>query len=292
MVTRTARWTLALSLTLGFAALAGCGRQPTGRAPASGEAAGAKQVVNVLVPCGQVGPFSQVIKLFEKAHPEIAIEWAQENMVTMTKKVLDGKATPDVFLSMGDLEMDKLEQAGKLLAGTRQAYAPNSLALIVPAKNPGKVNTIQDLANPEVKAIAMPNPEVNSSGAHARQAFQKAGLWPKIERKILLPRFGADTKDLAVQGKVEVAIAYYPCSVEVHVPGAPPNLPKDLKLIGHIPSDLYPPFSVEGAVLKGAKNPEGGKVLLEFLHTPEAQQVFREWEFVRESPSPEPRTPG
>jgi len=278
------RWTLAAGVTGVCLLLAGCGSRSAGKtgagAPAGGGAAASK--LYALVPCGQVGPFFEVAKLFKAEHPEIALDWEQENMVTMTRKVLDGKAAPDAFLSMGDLEMDQLEAGGKLEEGTRVKYAENSLALIVPAKNPGGVKGIADLAKPSVKAIAVPDPALNSAGKHMKEALEKAGIWKQVERKILLPRFAADTKEIVMQGKVEAAVSYYPCSVEVHVPGAPPNLPKEMKLVGHIGSELYSPFWAEGAVIKGARNPEGGKMLLEFLERPQVQEIFRRWEFVRE----------
>jgi len=270
--------------------LVGCGQKPSSQtgAPrsAGAKSAAATEKIYALVPCGQVGPFSKIVRLFQAAHPQVRLDWEQENIVTMTKKVLDGKARPDAFLSMGDLEMNQLQKAGLIMEGTRQKVAENSLAIVVPAANPGKVSGIADFAKPSVKLVAVPDPEVNSVGRHTQEALKKVGIWSQVQRKILLPRFAADSKDLAIAGKVEAAIAYYPCSVEVHVPNAPPTLPKSLKLVGHIPSDLYAPFWCEGAVIKGCKNPQGGKLLLEFLQTPEVQRIYRDWEFVREPGKP------
>jgi ABC-type Fe3+ transport system substrate-binding protein len=49
-----------------------------------------------------------------------------------------------------------------------------------------------------------------------------------------------------------------------------------------VPADLHEPFWCEGAVVKGAENPEGGKKLLAFLTTPEAQEIYRRWQFVHD----------
>lgn len=275
--------------------VAGCGAKPSYRSGAARPAGARPAAVTgavtgklyALVPCGQVGPFSKVAKLFEAKYPGVTLDWEQENMVTMTKKVLDKKAQPDAFLSMGDLEMEQLEKAGLLVEGTRLKYAENSLAIVVPAANPGGVHSINDFVKPWVKLVAVPDPDINSAGKHAKEALEKLGLWSQVQKKVLLPRFAADSKDLAIEGKVEAAIAYYPCSVEVHEPDAQPNLPKSLKLVGHIPADLYAPFWCEGAVIKGAKNPEAGKALLAFLKTPEVQEIYKKWEFVREPPKAE-----
>jgi molybdate transport system substrate-binding protein len=281
IVTRTGGWLAALALGLALAVV-GCG-QPTGtgaKAPTPGGTPSASKVkLEVMVPCGEVGPMSEVIKGFEAAHPEIEVAWVPENMVTITRKILDGKIHPDVTLSMGDLEMDLLEKAGLLLEGTRKATAENSLAIMVPAGNPAGVNSIQDLTKPSVKAIAIPDPKENSVGLHAEEALKKAGVWDQVKGKVLYSQFAADSKTVAAQGQAQASIGYYPCAVEVHIPGQPPAKPKNLVLQSQLPADLYPAFSCEAAVLRDAKHPEEGKAFIEFMLRPESQQAFKRWEF-------------
>jgi ABC-type molybdate transport system substrate-binding protein len=237
--------------------VAGCGgKAPTEKQPP----APGKETISIMVPCGQVGPFNEVVKAWEKQNPGVELNWVPENMVTIVKKILDGKETPDVVLTMGDLEMDKLEQAGALLEGTRAKIAENALAITTPGPNPAKVKGIADLAKPAVKMISIPNPEYNSVGKHAIEALKAAGIWAQVE------------------------IGYYPCVTEVHVPGQSPAKPKNLNLVGMIPQNLYTPFSCEAAVLKKAKNPEGGKELLALLQSPEAHEFYVEWSFVNQEP--------
>lgn len=268
---KTALAVLALAALVGALA-AGCGR---------GTGGGETEVVEALVPCGQIGPFTEVARLFEEANPGVKVEWAAENMVVMTSKVLDGRAKPDVFLSMGDLEMDQLEAAGLVVPETRTPYAENSLALMVPKGNPAGVTRFEDLAKPSVRAIAVADPEQNSVGKHAMDALQSAGLWEQVKGKLLVARFAADGKDVTARGDVQASIGYYPCSVEVHVPGQEPAEPRKLTMVGQIPAEHYPPFWCEAAVVAGSRNPKGGRRLIEFLGTPEAQEVFVKWAFVR-----------
>ena len=277
---RVTRWTILLAV-VGMAVLAaGCG-QGTGTESAETSA------IEVLVPCGQVGPFSEIARLFEEEHPDVTVEWVPENIVTITKKILDGVEQPDVFLSMGDLEMDQVEEAGLVVEGTRTQYAANSLGIIVPAGNPAGVRTIADLVKPEVETIAIPNPEENSVGKHAVEAIQSAGIWDRVEDRIIYPRFAADGKDVAAQNRVQASIGYYPCAVEVHVEGEEPATPRNIELVGQVSPELYEPFYCEGAVIKGSPNPEGGRMLLEFMTTPEARAIFEKWSFTAEAVIPE-----
>ena len=279
-MSRMYRWAGVVGLIASMALVSGCGQKPP-KAEKPPAPAPPKETISVMVPCGQVGPFSEVEKkLFSKANPGVELDWVPENMVPIVKKILDGKATPDVVLTMGDLEMDQLEKGGMLLEGTRTRIAENALAITTPGNNPGKVSGLADLAKPAVKTISIPNPELNSVGKHAIEALKAAGIWGKVEKKIAYPQFAADGKDVAAAGQVEAAIAYYPCVTEVHIPGQTPAKPKNLKLIGMIPQKLYTQFWCEAAVLKTAKNPEGGKKLLAALQSPEAQKIYRGWSFV------------
>ncbi len=267
---RTALWLAIVAAAAALPLAAGCG----------GQGSSAESKLEVLVPCGQIGPFSETLKLFQAENPDLEVDWVMENMVPIVMKIVDGVAHPDVFLTMGDLEADQIEEAGVIMEGTRVEYAENSLAIMVPAGNPAGVETIEDLTKPEVKTITIPDPELNSVGKHAVEALKNAGIWEQVEGKVLFARFAADSKDTAAQGRAEASIGYYPCAVEVHEPGEDPTQPKMLKVAAQVPAELYEPFSCEGAVLKEAKNPEAGKKLLAFLLTPEAQDIFRRWQFI------------
>ncbi len=238
--------------------------------------------VVALVPCGQVGPFTEIAALFRKQNPGVKLEWTRENMVPIIKKVTDGEAKPDAVLSMGDVELNVLEKKGKLVEGTRVQYAENSLAVAVPTKNPAQVTSFADLAKPAVKTIAVPDPKVNSVGAHGFEALKASGMWPTVEKRVILAAFAQESKDVTRKGQVQASIGYYPCVSEVHIPGQAPVVPKDLKMVSMVPAKDYTAFFCEGAVVRGAKNPEGGKKLLAVLKTPEAQEIFRKWNFVRQ----------
>ena len=266
---------LGLALVLG-----GCGQKPAGQEQAPAERAANAVKLEVMVPCGQVGPVSEIIKSFQAANPGIEVAWVPENMVTITRKILDRKSEPDVTLSMGDLEMDLLEKGGLLADGSRRRIAENSLCIMVPAGNPAGVKTIQDLAKPSVKSIAIPDPKENAVGLHAIEALKKAGVWEAVERKVLFSLFAADSKDVTAKGQAEASIGYYPCAVEVHVPGQPPAKPKNLILQAQVPADLYPAFWCEAAVLKAAKQPAEARRFVGFLGTPESRKVFLEWQFI------------
>lgn len=239
-------------------------------------------MLRVPVPCGQVGPFSEIVKAFEADNPGVKVHWTPENAVTIMNKIMDGKERSDLFLSMGDLEVDRVEREGLVLDGSRVQYAENSVAVMVPSHNPASVTRLEDLAKPAVRAITIPDPEQNSVGKHAVEALKNAGLWEKVRGKVLIARFAADSKEAAAQGHVDAGIGYYPCIVEVKEEGKEPTAPPTLKLGCLIPGSLYEPFYCEGAVPADAQHPEEARMLLEYMQRPASQEIFRKWQFVHE----------
>jgi molybdate transport system substrate-binding protein len=167
-----------------------------------------------------------------------------------------------------------------LAEGSTVKIAENSLCIMVPAGNPAGVKTIQDLAKPSVRFIAIPDPKENSVGLHAIEALKNAGIWDQVRSRVLFSQFAADSKDVAASGQAQASIGYYPCAVEVHVPGQPPAKPKNLLLLAQVPADLYPQFWCEAAILKGAKHPAEAKKFLDFMATPESQAAFLKWQFI------------
>ena len=50
----------------------------------------------------------------------------------------------------------------------------------------GKVRSLDDLTKPEVKKIALANPVTAPYGKAGKQALERAGLWAKLEPKIVM----------------------------------------------------------------------------------------------------------
>jgi molybdate transport system substrate-binding protein len=279
---RRISWWFVLTAVVLLAAV-GCGQQTeVGTGPEGGGGdAGDVQTIEAMVPCGQAGPFTKVAALFEAENPGVTVRWVPTNMVVIVGKIRDGER-PDVVLSMGDVELDQLEAEGLLEDGTRAAFAENALSIVVPKGNPGGVAALADLAKPSVKTVTIPDPELNSVGRHAKEALEKAGIWDEVSGKTIFTPQAAQSKEATASGQADASVGYYPCSFEVHTKGQELSKPEKFELVGMVPADLHEAFWCEGAVLKDARNPEGAKKLLAFLHTPEAHDIFRQWQFVHD----------
>jgi len=104
---------------------AGCGK-PKEPAPVPSEQVKSGPSLSgemeVYVPCGVAGPYGAIQELFQKRYPDVKIHFDLANIDVQTKRILNGKGTPDVFLSLGDREVKAVAAKG-LVDGDPLTYA-------------------------------------------------------------------------------------------------------------------------------------------------------------------------
>ena len=197
-----------------------------------------------------------IAKLWQKQYPNVKLDWGMGNMVSLTEEVLARQQEAGRFLSMGDLEIDRLVKAGLVDTATRTQYADNALAITVPVPDTAGITKIEDLTKPAVKAIAVPDPQKNSVGKHALEAMRGGNLRQGARQDRLHHLRRRQQRDER-EGTGRGQMAYLPCVAEVHVAGQPPQVPTGIS-VTVVPLNYYTPFSCEGIVLKNAREPGRG----------------------------------
>ena len=91
-------------------------------------------------------------------------------------------------------------------AGVGSSLSRGSLVLAVYHELGGTVGTLADLTKPEVKKIALANPATAPYGKAGRQALEKAGLWTKLQPKIVLAESVGQALLYAQKGDAEAAL--------------------------------------------------------------------------------------
>ena len=92
--------------------------------------------------------FGEMKTKYDAAHPNITISFNFSGSNTLAQQIVNG-APADVFASADTQNMQKVVTPG--LVNTPQTFARNKVVVIVPANNPGNINTLHDLAKKGVK---------------------------------------------------------------------------------------------------------------------------------------------
>lgn len=159
----------------------------------------------------------------------------------------------DLFLSADENFVAQVVRGGRGDTGSVRIYAIGRLALW---SKSGKILGLEDLARPEVKRVAMANPVHAPYGRLAKEALVRAGLWEKVEPKLVLAETVRQTMQFAGTGNVDAALTSWTMA---HDKGGV-LLPDELRQAG--------------VVMKGAARAREATALLEFLRSSGGQRIL------------------
>src|ERR1700722_13006694 len=126
-----------------------------------------KQEITVSAAVSLKDALDEISQLYRAANPEVSLHFNLGGSGTLQLQIEQG-APVDLFISASPGEMNNLESKSLLLPGTRKDLLRNQIVLIVPkAKN--VVASFQDLAKPDVKFIAVGEPQTVPAGKYAQE---------------------------------------------------------------------------------------------------------------------------
>jgi molybdate transport system substrate-binding protein len=91
-------------------------------------------------------------KNFETANSGVSVAYNFAGSQQLAQQIDQG-APADVFASANQAQMAVVVKSGRVVSGTAHVFVRNRLVVIVPKDNPGRVHTLQDLANPNLKLV-------------------------------------------------------------------------------------------------------------------------------------------
>lgn len=153
----------------------------------SGNAAQTR-ILTVFAAASLTESFKEIGAAFEKENPDVIVTFNFGGSQTLRAQLEQGAAA-DVFASADQRQMDLAIAAGVIAKSGRKVFATNQLVMITPKNNPAKIQTLADLARPNIKiALAA---EAVPVGVYTREALTK------IEKSI-----GANYKDKVLKNVV------------------------------------------------------------------------------------------
>jgi molybdate transport system substrate-binding protein len=187
----------------------------------------------------------------------------------LARQILNG-APADVFISADEAQMDVVEKAGAVLAGSRVDLVENQLAIVSTPERVDFVRREFRRAPPEIRRLAIGDPAAVPAGVYARRYLEQQGLWAAYEARIV-PTTNVRAALGAVEtGSVDAAIVYVTDLAAARTAVlAFAVLPKDG------PRIIYP-----AAVLSASRNRAEAQRYLAFLRGSTAAAIFAKHKFV------------
>lgn len=178
-----------------------------------------------------------------------------------------------LFMSADEGFVFQLADAGKTV-DRGKLYARGRIGILVPPGSPLKPDgELKDLAaalkEGRLRKFAIANPEHAPYGLRAKEALQRAGLWPAIESRLVYGENVAQTAQFATSGSTQGGIVAWSLAL------APPVA--RLGSFGLIPEAWHEPLNQRMVLLEGA--PPAARAFYDYLATPKAQAAMKRYGF-------------
>jgi len=224
--------------------------------------------INVAAASDLSFPIKEVIQRFERRNGA-QVQLTLGSSGNFNAQIRNG-APFDIFLS-ADMDYPKqLEKDGLAVPGSTFVYGVGSIVLWVPRSSPVKIESLgmQALLDPQVKKIAIGNPEHAPYGRAAEAAMKAAGVYDRVKSKLVLGENISQAAQFVQSGAADIGIIARSLASSEPMAGGRQWV---------VPENMYPRLE-QGAVLLKRAGPDA-KAFYEWLRLPESRKIFEKYGF-------------
>ena len=183
----------------------------------------------------------------------------------------------DLFFSADVEYAKKLEAGGEAEPGTLYEYAVGRIVIWCPGDS--KVDVAKEgwnaLLDESVQKIAIANPGHAPYGKAAVAALKKAGIYEKVEPKLVYGENISQAAQFVQSGNAQAGIIALSLAI------SPPM--KDGKS-WQVPAEMHPAIEQAAIVLKSAKDRDAARAFLEFVKSKEGGATLEKFGFAISKP--------
>ena len=169
-----------------------------------------------------------------------------------------------LFLAADEERPALLEAEGLTVPGTRFTYATGRLVLWGPDSRWLIADPATALVDPQLRYLAIANPELAPYGRAAKQALTALGLWERVQPKLVRGEDIAQTFQFVASGNAE--LGFVALSQVLDRSGSRWDVPRD----------LYAPIRQQAVLLQRGKNNAAAKAFLDFLRSEAGKAIIRD----------------
>jgi molybdate transport system substrate-binding protein len=177
----------------------------------------------------------------------------------MLARQIENGAPYDLFLCANQQIVEDLAAHNHLIPNSVTTYATGRLGIWAASGTP---ESLAALTDPKIRLIAIANPQHAPYGAAARALLERAGLWTKLQPKILLAENVRQAYEFARTGNADAVITCW--TLLTTETGA--------KLL---PASGHPPIRQSGGVVQGTLREIQARAFLSYLLSPAGQSILQ-----------------
>ncbi|MBD2260946.1 molybdate ABC transporter substrate-binding protein [Pseudanabaena sp. FACHB-2040] len=206
--------------------------------------------------------------LFEEAHPGVMLTYNFGASGALQQQIEQG-APADVFVSAATAQMDTLAQKGLLLPESRRDLLGNQLVLVVPQDSALNLTNFAQLADSQVRRIAVGEFRSVPAGQYAEQVLTNLGVLAQVQPKLVFANNVRGVLSAVESGNVDAGIVYTTDA----------KISERVREVAIAPTTLHTPITYPAAIVNASRTPTAARDFLEFLVSDSADKVFEEYGF-------------
>ncbi|MFE8699488.1 molybdate ABC transporter substrate-binding protein [Cytobacillus sp. FJAT-54145] len=210
---------------------------------------------------------TEIKTMFEEQHQNIEIIFNFAGSGSLQQQIRQG-APVDIFISASEEHFDQLVKEKLIDAELNTDLVGNQLVLIFPKTS--SITSFKDLAQNEVKKIAIGIPETVPAGYYTKQTFQSLNLWEKVQPKLVMAKDVRQVLTYVETGNVDAGIVYVTDARQS----------TKVEMISQDDQSLHDSIIYPMGVVGSSKHPEEAQLFYEYLQSEQAQQVFEKFGFI------------
>jgi molybdate transport system substrate-binding protein len=209
---------------------------------------------------------NEIQKLFVEKNHNIKINFNFGASGALEQQIEQG-APADLFISASSKPMQALVDKHRVEGPIN--LLTNELVLIAPADGKTILNTIEDLNKPEVKFLAIGQPESVPAGSYTKEALTYYKQWETLQSKIVLAKDVRQVLTYVETGNSDAGFVYKTDALQSN----------KVKIILTIDQASYTPIQYPIGLIKTTKHNKEAQAFYDFLQSKEAQAVFTHFGF-------------
>jgi molybdate transport system substrate-binding protein len=210
----------------------------------------------------------EIVAVFKQAHPGDAVDTVYGSSGKFHAQIQQG-APYDLFFS-ADIQYPRILAREGFAASEVKPYALGRLVLWSATRDASRM-TLADLADPAIRKIAIANPKHAPYGKRAEEALRAAGLWDRLQDRLVMGENIAQTAQYVQSGNADIGIIAQALALN-----------KELAARGGhalIPDTLHQPLEQGFVVTRRAADSKLAQRFADHMGSPEARRIMARYGF-------------
>ncbi|HEU4963114.1 MAG TPA: molybdate ABC transporter substrate-binding protein [Bacilli bacterium] len=211
----------------------------------------------------------EVKSVYESSHPDVELLESFGSSGTLQQQIEQG-APADLFLSAGEGQMQALLAKNLIDTAHRQDLLTNELVLIVPSDGTtSTVKSLADLTQPDVKKVAIGQPDTVPAGHYAKETLSAERLWQPLQDKLLYAKDVRQVLTYVETGNVDAGLVY----------ATDARTSKRVKVVVTADANSHNPIVYPYGIVKATDHAKQAQALYDWLQSAEATRIFASYGF-------------